>query len=201
MKLHELSPAFGSTKESKRIAEKLQLQQESETVWRKDNVTLLISGIGKQRTAIALTKYFCENEKADLIVNIGYAGSTDIQIGKWVSIDHSYNYEWFIPGEEKYSFLDYGNKDLEVIENPAVEKVSCYSAESFVTETEIKEHVAFDMELHSVVVIGDMLNIPVMSLKKISDNLSLDDYYKQIGNNADVFELDSSVELLADVIK
>lgn len=100
-------------KESKTIAQELKLQKVTETIFKKNNISLLISGIGKQKTAINLTKYLCENIKPDLIVNIGYAGSTDIKIGTWVNITKSYNYEWDIPGEEKYSFLDYGNQELE----------------------------------------------------------------------------------------
>lgn len=184
------------TKEAKTIAEKLSLSKIEENLYRKDNISLLISGIGKQRTAISLTKYLCENNKPDMVINIGYAGSTDIQIGKWVNITKSYNYEWEIPGEEKFSFLDYGNKELELIENEDIQKVECYSSESFVTKTNLKGHIAFDMELHSVVVICDMYDISVMSLKKISDNLSLDDYYDNTENNENVFELDSCLEFL-----
>ena len=147
-------------------------------------------------TMQATTKYLCENIKPDLIVNIGYAGSTDIKIGTWVNITNSYNYEWNIPGEEKYSFLDYGNQELELIKNTEIQKVECYSAEGFVTKTDLTGHLAFDMELHSVAVIGDMFKIPVMSLKKISDNLSLEDYYDNTENNENVFELSSSLELL-----
>lgn len=183
-------------KEAKTIAEKLNLNKIEENLYRKNNISLLISGIGKQRTAISLTKYICENDKPDMVINVGYAGSTDIQIGKWVNITKSYNYEWEIPGEEKFSFLDYGNKELELIENKDIQKVECYSAESFVTKTDLKGHIAFDMELHSVVVICDMYNIPVMSLKKISDNLSLDDYYDNTENNENVFELDSCLVFL-----
>ncbi len=183
-------------KESNLIAQKLNLRQISENIWRKNNISLLIVGIGKQRTAINLTKYLCENSKPDLIINIGYAGSTDIKIGSWVNITKSYNYEWEIPGEEKYSFLDYGNKKLNLIDNDNVEKVECYSSESFVTKTELKGHIAFDMELHSIVIICDMFNIPVMSLKKISDNLSIDDYYDNTNNNENVFELDSCLNYL-----
>lgn len=183
-------------KEAKTIAEKLNLNKIEENLYRKNNMSLLISGIGKQRTAISLTKYICENDKPDMVINVGYAGSTDIQIGKWVNITKSYNYEWEIPGEEKFSFLDYGNKELELIEDKDIQKVECYSAESFVTKTDLKGHIAFDMELHSVVVICDMYNIPVMSLKKISDNLSLDDYYDNTENNENVFELDSCLRFL-----
>lgn len=183
-------------KESKTIAQELKLEKVTETIFRKNNISLLISGIGKQKTAINLTKYLCKNIKPDLIVNIGYAGSTDIKIGTWVNITKSYNYEWNIPEEEKYSFPDYGNQELELIKNTEIQKVECYSAESFVTKTDLTGHLAFDMELHSVVVIGDMFKIPVMSLKKISDNLSLEDYYDNTENNENVFELSSSLKLL-----
>ena len=57
-------------------------------------LSLIITGIGKQKTAIGLTKYLCENDKPDLIINIGYAGSTSAKIGSWVSINKSYNLEW-----------------------------------------------------------------------------------------------------------
>ena len=183
-------------KESKTIAQELKLQKVTETIFKKNNISLLISWIGKQKTSINLTKYLCENIKPDLIVNIGYAGSTDIKIGTWVNITKSYNYEWDIPGEEKYSFLDYGNQELELTKNTEIQKVECYSAESFVTKTDLTGHLAFDMELHSVAVIGDMFKIPVMSLKKISDNLSLEDYYDNTENNENVFELSSSLKLL-----
>lgn len=186
-------------KESKRIVDKLKMNKVSDFVYKNENITILITGIGKQRTAINLTEYLCKEEKPDLIVNIGYAGSTDIPIGKWVGISKSYNYEWFIPGEEQYSFLDLGNKSLETITGKGLEYVECYSAESFVTETNLIGHIAFDMELHSVVVVGEMYNIPVMAFKKISDNLSLEKYYDHTENNAEVFELESSIELIKEI--
>lgn len=183
-------------KESKLIAKKLDLKKIDNNLWRKDNISLLISGIGKQRTAISLTKYLCENKKPEQIINIGYAGSTDIPVGKWVNISKVYNYNWEIPGEEKYSFLDFGNQELQPIQDTAIDKIECYSAESFVTETNLAGHIAFDMELHSIAVIGDMFNIPVTSIKKISDNLSLDHYYDSTKTNNDVFELDSCLKFL-----
>jgi nucleoside phosphorylase len=84
-------------KEAKFIAKNLNLIQERENLYKKENITLLISGVGKQRTAICLTKYLCENDKPNKVINIGYAGSTDIPVGKWVNITRAYNYEWEIP--------------------------------------------------------------------------------------------------------
>ena len=157
------------------------------------NMTLLITGIGKQKTAIGLTKYLCENVKPDLIINIGYAGSTFAKIGSWVSINKSYNLEWDITGEEKYTMKDLGGQDLVTIDE--LEKLPCYSAECFVNSSSFKENVIFDMELHSVSLLADLYNIPLVSLKKVSDNLSLDDYYKTVENN-ELMELESSVKYI-----
>ena len=160
-------------------------------------ITILITGIGKQKTAIGLTKYLCENDKPDLIINLGYAGSVNCKIGSYVSINKSYNLEWDIQGEQKYSMDDLGGQDLITIEE--LEKLPCYSAESFVNSTDIKENVVFDMELHSVSLLADLYNIPLISIKKISDNLSIKDYYKTIDNN-ELFELESSLKYIKKYI-
>lgn len=193
-------------KEGEKIARKLNLEkidtEELLTVYRgiikETQMNLIITGIGKQKTAIGLTKYLCKNRIPDLIINIGYAGSTNTEIGKWISIDKSYNLEWYIPGEEKYSMLDFGNQELETIEE--LEKLPCYSSETFVTKTNIKENVIFDMELHSVSIIADMYKIPLISMKKISDNLNMDDYYKNI-ETENIMELESSVFYIEKYIK
>lgn len=161
-------------------------------------ITLIVTGIGKQKTAIGLTKYLCENDKPDLIINIGYAGSTSAKIGSWVSINKSYNLEWDITGEQKYSMDDLGGQDLVTIEE--LEKLPCYSAECFVNNTDIKENVIFDMELHSVSLLADLYNIPLISIKKVSDNLSMDDYYKTVEDNR-LMELESSVKYIEKFLK
>ena len=182
-------------KEGKQIAERLGMKEIDKNLFENNEKRLLITGIGKQLTAINLTKYLCENENPDLIINIGYAGSTDIPIGKWVNISKVYNYEWEIPGEEKYIMNAGGSQNLVEINNKEIEKVECYSSECFVTETTIDEHVAFDMELHSISLICDLNNIPLTSLKKITDNLSLDNYYDNL-KSEDVFELVSCLKIL-----
>ena len=193
-------------KEAKDIAKKLELRKikNNTKIYRKDNISLLITGIGKQQTAINLTQYL-ENNKdniPDIIINVGYVGSTNSKIGTWVSVDKIYNYEWDIPGEQKYS-ID-GFKDfsiIKVLHKDSVKILPCYSAESFVTSTNIKDDVIFDMELHSIYVICQIYNIKeLISLKKVSDNLSLDDYYSNIDTKK-VMELESCVEILLQYIE
>lgn len=180
-------------KEAVQIADKLKLEKIAEKIYRKGEISLLITGIGKQRTAISLSRYLCKNEKPDLIINIGYVGSNILEIGKWYSINKCRNYEWEIPGEEKYDMLDYGFQDLETIES--LEKAVCYTAESFVTSTKIEEACVFDMELHSISIICNKENIRLMSLKKVTDNLSIDKYYEQIAQK-EIFELTSILDKL-----
>lgn len=182
-------------KEAIQIAEKLGLEKISNEIYRKENTSLLITGIGKQRTAISLTKYICENGKPDKIINIGYAGSTILEIGKWYCVSYSMNYEWEIPGEEKYDMLDYGFKKLDKVDK--LEEKPCYSAECFVTDTDLEEECLFDMELHSISILCDKYDIPLVSIKKVSDNLSFDGYYENL-KDKNIFELTSGLDILKD---
>lgn len=183
-------------KEALQIAKKLELLKVSENLYSSNNISLIISGIGKQKTAIELVKYLENNDIPDLIINIGYAGSTNQEIGTWVSINKSYNLEWEIQGEEKYS-MDVGNQDLVVVQG--IKSLPCYSAESFVTQTSIKEDVIFDMELHSLAIICDMYNIKLASIKKISDNLNMKDYYKNISMEK-IMELSTATEIIETLL-
>lgn len=187
-------------KEAYEIANKLELVRDNNsatTLYTSTNVDLLVTGIGKQRTAISLVQYLENYKKPDIIINVGFAGSTNTKIGKWINVSKSYNLEWNIPNEEKYS-MDIGNKELVSIQG--IESLPCYTSESFVTQTDIKEDVIFDMELHSVSLVADIYKIPLLSLKKVSDNLSLDDYYKNIDDKG-VMELESVTKYIDDILK
>lgn len=183
-------------KEAIEITKKLELEKVQNNLYSKDNISLLITGIGKQQTAIELTKYLEKCEKRpDIIINMGYAGSTNCQIGEWINVSKSYNYEWNIPGEQKYTISGFDKNKIKTIKDDKIKKLPCYSAESFVTSTQIEEDVIFDMELHSIYLICCIYEIDLISLKKISDNLNMEDYYKNI-DMKEVMELQSGIELL-----
>lgn len=93
-------------KEAKPVIEKLNLKQKQENLYGNEKIDLIITGIGKQKTAINLIKYLERNKKPDLIINIGYCGSNAFDIGDIVNVISSMNYEWHIPGEEKYKMSD-----------------------------------------------------------------------------------------------
>lgn len=192
-------------KEGEKIAKKIKLDKKENTkigtIYKKEEnnkkVELIITGIGKQKTAIGLTNYLSTHKKPDIIINIGYAGSTSTEIGKWINISKSYNLEWNIPGEEQFSMKDLGNQNLLKIEE--LQQLPCYSSETFVTTTNIKDNVIFDMELHSICLLADIYDIPLLSLKKVSDNLSMKDYYKNI--TEEVMELESCIKYIQKYIE
>lgn len=190
-------------KEGKQIADKLELKKKDEKTYQKDNITLIVTGIGKQLTAIEITKYIEENSKPDIIINMGYVGSTNEKIGSWINVNKSYNYEWNITGEQRYIIENnnekLGNQELELIENDKIKKIPCYTAESFVTSTDITEEALFDMELHSLAIICDIYKIKLLSLKKVSDNLSLSGYYDNL-DKKEIFELTSGLEFIKDML-
>ena len=53
------------------------------------------------------------------------------------------------------------------------------------------------MELHSIAILCDKYSIPLYALKKISDNLNLENFYENI-NKQDIFELHSCLKLLEE---
>lgn len=189
--------AIAMEKEAKGIVKELALKKVEGAklkIYEKGSTRLLITGIGKQRVAMNLAIYMENYEKPDIIINLGYAGSTNSEIGTWVNVREIYNYEWEIPGEEKYTMNGIDNKELIVkVENEKISKLPCYTAEKFVTGTTISEDVLFDMELHSIYLICCIHGIKLLSLKKVSDNLSLDNYYENIDIES-LMELTSGLE-------
>lgn len=188
-------------KEATKIAEELKLNKITENQYSRDNITLIITGVGKQQTAMSLVSYLENNKenKPDIIINMGYVGSTNSKIGQWVNVNKSYNYEWNIPGEERYTIIGYDREKISTLDNANIKILPCYSAECFVTSTDIKEDVVFDMELHSIYMICCKYDIELISLKKVSDNLSLENYYENI-KMEEVMELTSGLSYLKEII-
>lgn len=188
-------------KEATKIAEELKLNKITENQYSRDNITLIITGVGKQQTAMGLVSYLENNKenKPDIIINMGYVGSTNSKIGQWVNVNKSYNYEWNIPGEERYTIIGYDREKISTLDNANIKILPCYSAECFVTSTDIKEDVVFDMELHSIYMICCKYDIELISLKKVSDNLSLENYYENI-KMEEVMELTSGLSYLKEII-
>ena len=104
-----------------------------------------------------------EADKGQEIVNFGYVGSNVIPIGTEVRI-----------GECK---LYHPNVEYEELTYKLDGDVTCYTSNDFVLSADIKEPVVFDMELAYILALGFK---NVISIKIVSDNLSLKKYEEMI---------------------
>lgn len=101
------------------------------------------------------------------ILNIGYAGSNNIPIGTICRVGESRNFHPNVEFNEPNYKLKGGT-------------YKCYTSNDFVLSTDIKEPVLFDMELYAIMSMGFK---NVESIKIVSDNLSVEQYNKEIKNN------------------
>ena len=102
-------------------------------------------------------------DKSLKIVNFGYVGSNILPIGTKVKISECQLYHPNVEYKEPTYKL---NGDIK-----------CYTSNDFVLNTDIKEPVVFDMELAYILALGFK---NVESIKIVSDNLSLDEYGKEV---------------------
>ena len=132
------------------------------TIW-----DIIVTGVG----AINVMKTLQEIPRNSHIINIGYAGSANYNIGSVVCVTEA---------RLNHPCVSYPEPQLllqpilaEYLKNPT-ECISsvCYSNTDFVLQSDYKDCV-FDMELAYIAAMGfDHL----VSLKIVSDNLSLHDY-------------------------
>ena len=120
---------------------------------------IIKTGIGALNVAKALK----DCPKNAHITNFGYAGSNNIPPESEVRIGKCRLYHPNV----KYDEPEYNLNG----------ETTCYKSCDFVTETDIKEPAAFDMELAFILAQG-FTNVE--SIKIISDNLSLDQYKEKV---------------------
>ena len=103
--------------------------------------------------------------KGTRIINIGYAGSNNVEIGTVSPVSDSFRYT-----DGNYKFDDHANP-LHLSD----EGLPCYTGNSFFTESDRTEPTLYDMELNYIASFSPHLEL-VASVKIVSDNLSVDDY-------------------------
>ena len=93
----------------------------------------------------------------DIIINVGYCGSSHLPIGTVVEPQKAINMDTNV----SYSIDNIFNKP----------SYTCYTSSTFVEETDIKEQCIFDMELAKIAALPHK---KLYSLKIVSDNLDED---------------------------
>lgn len=135
-----------------------------------ENFPIVITGVGAINV-ISTLKSFSRNTH---IINIGYAGSNNIDVGRKVAISAVKTLHEQVEFNEDSKYCILPNREYTDI-------APCYTSTDFVINTKIKEDCVFDMELAFICSMFDN----VQSIKIISDNLNVNQYEKTIlrGNN------------------
>ena len=110
-------------------------------------------------------KACCNLPKGTRIINIGYAGSNNIEIGTVCLVSDSFRYT-----DGNYKFDDHANP-LHLSD----EGLPCYTGNSFFTESDRTEPTLYDMELNYIASFSPHLEL-VGAVKIVSDNLSVDEF-------------------------
>lgn len=130
--------------------------------WLPSKYKVIVTGVGGTNIIESLK----EVSKRSQVINIGYCGSNNLDVGQTVipcraSLYHP-NLHY---GSPVYDLKNYGSN------------VVCFTSNDFVTFTKIKATVIFDMELAFICSLGFK---SVMAIKKVSDKLDYKQYKKSI---------------------
>lgn len=130
----------------------------------KDSDVLLI-GVGVLNTITALR----DVPREESIMNVGYVGSNKLKVGEWVEISNV---------QIHHPEVEYDEVPILLAEaSSGYRRVPCYTSSSFVLKTNVVDEAVFDMELAAIAAMGFK---NVSALKKVSDNLSLHEYEKNV---------------------
>lgn len=140
-----------------------------------DESNIVVTGVG----AINIFHSLSSLPKDSTVVNIGYAGSANFEIGSVVAVTEARLNHPNVTYPEPQLLLHTDIVEQALAENNAMEdqtliKATGYTNCDFVLQSDYKDCV-FDMELAFIAAIGFM---NVQSLKIVSDNLSLHTYRK-----------------------
>ena len=137
-------------------------------------IVYIPTGVGKTKSAYVLTKYICQ-DKPDLIMNIGTAGTLKHRIGDiFIStyfIDRDYEATQ-LPG------IEYKINGLKLLgSHPSLQNwVSnydksgiCSTGDTFITEAASFQGDIVEMEAYAQAYVCKELNIPFLSVKYVTD--------------------------------
>ena len=124
---------------------------------------VVVTGVG----AINIIRSLQGLDREAEVLNIGYAGSTNFELGSWVEVTEV---------RLNHPNVTYAEPELKVesLKLKGVKRAICYSNCDFVLASDYKDCV-FDMELAFIASLGFA---KLHSLKYVSDNLSLHAYHE-----------------------
>lgn len=164
-------------KEANDLINHYKLNKVDDNYYKKDNIELVITDISRNGITTSLINLMYKyniNYKDYVMINVGMVGSNNLKVGSVLIVENSYGYNFDLtPFGDKLYHAPNSPFKMNKVDN--ISKVDCYTSDGFVTKTDIKKDVIFDMELNAIV------NFPFKkyySIKVVSDNLNNNEYNK-----------------------
>jgi adenosylhomocysteine nucleosidase len=147
------------------------------------NTHLIVTGVGKVNASRALTEAI-QKERIELIFNIGFAGATKpFQVGDLAIVNqsryHDFNLTMFgyepgqVPGHPAYFETDRLWYDKIRKMMPDLKEGTLLTGDCFMSGT-ADEHLLFDMEGAALYQVAHHYQIPMVSIKIVSDVITMD---------------------------
>ena len=133
------------------------------------DVPVIYTGVG----AINIIQSLQTVDREAELINIGYAGSANFDLGTWVEVTEVRLYHPNVTYPEPKLMLIDETLGVELPLDHETRRAVCYTNTDFVLASDYKDCV-FDMELAFIAALG-FKNLH--SLKYVSDNLSLHAYH------------------------
>lgn len=143
----------------------------------------LITGMGKISASVALVEYLLQAEtEVKLVVNLGSVGSHTrkdelIFVDKFSCWDQAY--PSIETKEEKREEITYEVADNILALDLPWKRGKCATGDKFVTYQKL-EADCFDMEAYGLAYVCYLYNVPLLSVKYISDAGSVKDWFESI---------------------
>ncbi len=160
-------------KEANKIIEHYNLTKQKENFYQKENISLVITDVGRNNVTKTLLELLnTYNMKDSIIINIGLAGSNNLNIGEIIEVNNNYGYHFDLTpfGDKLYHTTNSPYK-LDTINE--LKQIDCYTSDGFVQQTNIKETCVFDMELNTITLFPHK---KIHSIKIVSDTLDASRY-------------------------
>ena len=170
------------------------------------NKFVLLTGIGKVNAASKLSAFLATN-KVDAIYNLGFAGaSKPYQVGDIVLIEqasyHDFDLTLFgykkgqVPGLPEVFLSSKELMDETKHKYKPIKTGRLLTGDYFMTD-EKEESFIVDMEGAALYHVAYQKNIPILSIKVISDVMGMDDHFDSYKK----FESEIGAETLLDIYK
>ncbi len=151
------------------IAEEGELQLIEKLGIATDQYEIIVTGVG----ALNILRVARDLPKDAEILNIGYAGSSNFEIGTWVEVTEVRLNHPNVKYPEPTYILTQDQQQLS-FDDPQYTRAICYTYTDFVLQSDYKDCI-FDMELAFIAGLGFSR---LRAIKYVSDNLSLHAYHE-----------------------